>query len=112
MGWLAAYGIEADEQPADLGEPATLTVILRQLDTDERSHAIVPVDPVEPGPAQREVILRAMAGRFPDARWKTYDEEKQVASFVGRRHLYLVIYEEHEGADEAAVEPRPRLFAV
>lgn len=36
-----------------------------------------------------------MAGRFPDARSKTYNPEKQIASFVGSKHLYIVIYEEH-----------------
>ena len=52
-----------------------------------------------------------MAGRFPDARWKTYNPEKQIASFVGRRHLYIVIYEEHQVEERTPVE-RPTLFAV
>jgi hypothetical protein len=85
-------------------------VILRDLDTDERSYAFLRIDPSPPGSAQREGILRAMAGRFPDARWKTYDPERQVASFVGRRHLYIAIYEEHDV--EMAPDDRPRLFAV
>jgi len=90
---------------------ATLTVILRDLDNDGRSHAFIAVEPTPPGDEQREIILRAMAGRFPDARWKTYNEEKQIASFVGRRHLYIVIYEEHDVESAAPVE-RPTLFAV
>ena len=52
-----------------------------------------------------------MAGRFPDARWKTYNAEKQVASFVGRQHLYVVIYEEHDAEPKPPAE-RPTLFAV
>jgi hypothetical protein len=52
-----------------------------------------------------------MAGRFPDARWKTYNEQKQIASFVGREHLYIVIYEEHETVEHSPDE-RPALFAV
>ncbi len=52
-----------------------------------------------------------MAGHYPDARFKTYNPEKQIASFVGRQHLYIVIYEEHEVAQRPAVE-RPTLFAV
>lgn len=111
MNWLAAYEIESDERPDHLGVPATLTVILRQLDTDARSHVFLPVERVSAGDHQREVILRAMAGRFPDARWKTYNEEKQIASFVGKRHLYIAIYEEHDIEPAPAEEP-PRLFAA
>ena len=51
-----------------------------------------------------------MAGRFPDAHGKTYNAAKQIASFVGRQHLYIAIYEEH--GFESAPEQRPRLFAV
>lgn len=111
MNWLAAYEIETDERASDLGEPATLTVILRDLDTDARTHAFLPVEPVAAGPEQKEAILRAMAGRFPDAVWKTYNEEKQAASFVGRRHLYLVIYEEHD-VEQRSPDPQPALFTV
>lgn len=111
MDWLAEYEIDTEERPWQLGEQATLTVILRDLDTDRRTHAFIPVDPTPPGEAQRDVMLRAMAGRFPDARWKTYNDEKQVASFVGRRHLYVVIYEEHDAEPKAPAE-RPTLFAV
>jgi hypothetical protein len=111
VDWLATYGIETEERPWQLGERATLTVILRDLDNDSRSHAFIPVDPTAPGESQREVILRAMAGRFPDAHWKTYNEEKQVASFVGRRHLYIVIYEEH-AVEASPLADRPQLFAV
>jgi hypothetical protein len=111
VDWLAAYEIETDERASDLGEPATLTVIMRDLDTDERTFAFVPVEPAAPGEAQREAILRAMAGRYPDAAWKTYNREKQAASFVGRRHLYLVIYEEHD-AEPRSTAPQPSLFAV
>ncbi len=95
MDWLATYEVETDERAWHLGELATLTVIMRDLDTDARSHAFIPVEPTPPGDAQREAILRSMAPRFPDARWKTYNEHKQVASFVGSKHLYIVIYEEH-----------------
>jgi hypothetical protein len=115
VDWLATYEVSTDERPWMLGAPATLTVILRDLATDERSHAILPVERTPSGEHQREVILRAMAGRFPDARWKTYNEEKQIASFVGRGHLYIVIYEEHDVAvDEPAVAAaaQPPLFAV
>lgn len=112
MSWLAAYGIESDEHPADLGERATLTVIMRNLDNDARSYVFLPVEPSAPGEEQREAILRAMAGRFPDARWKTYNAEKQVASFVGRHHLYIAIYEEHEAGADRGVDELPRLFAV
>lgn len=111
MDWLATYDVDTDERAWQLGEPATLTVILRDLDTDARSHAFIPVEPTPPGEAQREIILRAMAGRFPDASWKTYNEEKQAASFVGRQHLYLVVYEEHDAEPKPLLE-RPALFAV
>ena len=80
MNWLAAYEIDSDESPADLGEPATLTVILRDLDNDRRSFAFVPIEPVEAGDAQQDAIIRVMAGRYPDASWRTYDPEKQVAA--------------------------------
>lgn len=111
VDWLAAYEIETDERPADLGEPATLTVILRRLRDDSRTYAFVPIETAPPGDEQREAILRTMAGRFPDARWKTYNPEKQVASFVGREHLYIVIYEEHEAPGQTPAD-RPTLFAV
>ncbi len=108
---MAEYGIDTDERPWQLGEPATLTVILRDLDNDSRSCAFIPIEPTPPGEAQKDAILGAMAGRFPDARWKTYNAEKQVASFVGRQHLYVVIYEEHDAEPKPAAE-RPTLFAV
>ena len=111
VDWLAAYDIETSEQASDLGEPATLTVILRELDTDARTFAFLPVEPASPGSEQKEAILRVMAGRFPDAVWKTYNEEKQAASFVGRRHLYLVMYEEHD-AEPRSPAPQPALFTV
>ena len=113
MDWLAVYEVDTHERAWHLGERATLTVIMRDLDSDARSHAFIPVEPTPPGEAQREAILRAMAGRFPDARWKTYNEDKQVASFVGSRHLFIVIYEEHDAevAGELA-EDQPRLFAA
>lgn len=111
MDWLATYEIDADERSVDLGEPATLTVILRDLDTGKRSHVFIPTELTDPGEEQREAILRAMAGRFPDARWKTYDAEKQVASFVGRRHLYIVIYEEHDVESRLPAQ-EPRLFVI
>ena len=110
MNWLAAYGFATDETPASLGQPATLTIVLRDLDTDRRTYEFLPIEPVAAGDAQREAILRAMAGRFPDARWKTYNADKQIASFVGRQHMYIAIYEEHDV--EAAPEVRPTLFAV
>lgn len=90
MNWLAAYEIDTDERASDLGEPATLTVIMRDLDTDARLHVFLPVERVVPGPEQKEAILRAMAGRFPYPVWKTSNEEKHAASFVDRRHLCLV----------------------
>ena len=111
MNWLAEYGIETDESPSQLGEPATLTIILRDLDNDRRQHAFIAIEPAPPGDAQKEAIIRAMAGRFPDARWKTYNPEKQVASFVGRQHLYIVIYEEHEVVADRTPLDQP-LFAV
>jgi|SRR3972149_3494204 len=111
MNWLAEFGIDTDDRASQLGEPATLTVILRDLDNDRRTHAFIPIEPAEPAEPQREAILRAMAGRFPDARWKTYNPEKQVASFVGRQHLYIVIYEEHETHEKKPLE-QPRLFAA
>lgn len=110
MNWLAAYGFATDDNPASLGKPATLTVVLRDLDTDRRSYEFLPIEPAEAGDEQREAMFRVMAGRFPDARWKTYNAEKQIASFVGRQHLYIAIYEEHDF--EAAPEERPTLFAV
>ncbi|MEJ7567530.1 MAG: hypothetical protein WKF41_04610 [Gaiellaceae bacterium] len=112
MNWLATYEVETDDQPSQLGERATLTVILRDLATDARTHAFIAVEPTEPGDEQREAILRAMAGRFPDARSKTYNAEKQISSFVGRNHLYIVIYEEHDDVEERAPDVEPRLFAV
>jgi hypothetical protein len=112
MDWLGVYEVDTSERPWMLGVPATITVILRNLATDERTHAIFPVEPAVPGDHQREVILRAMAGRYPDARWKTYNAEKQIASFVGRDHLFIVIYEEHEVAAQPARAPQPTLFAV
>lgn len=113
MDWLAAYGIAASDCASDLGAAATLTVILRRLDTDERSHAFIAVDPVSPGDHQREAIMRTMADRFPHARWKTYNEHKQVASFVDSEYLYLVIYEEHPQANEAELSTAQQtLFAA
>jgi hypothetical protein len=112
VNWLATYEIETEESAADLGERATLTVIKRSLDSDETSYAFIPLEPALPGDEQREAILRAMAGRFPDARAKSYSPETGIASFVGD-YLYIVIYEEH---DVARGQPRPAeqptLFAV
>lgn len=110
VNWLAAYGFATDDTPARLGKPATLTVVLRDLDNDRRTYEFLPIEPAVPGEEQREAILRAMAGRFPDARWKTYNADKQIASFVGRQHLYIAIYEEHDV--EVAPEERPTLFAI
>lgn len=112
MSWLATYDIETEDDPSQLGERATLTVILRDLATDARTHAFIPVEPTPPGDAQREVILRAMAGRFPDARSKTYNPEKQISSFVGSNYLYIVIYEEHADVERRAPDAEPRLFSV
>jgi hypothetical protein len=112
VDWLATYEVETDDHPSQLGERATLTVILRDLATDGRTHAFIPVEPIEAGDAQKELILRAMAGRFPDARSKTYNPEKQIASFVGKSHLYIVIYEEHADVDPRTPDVEPRLFAV
>jgi hypothetical protein len=111
VDWLDAYEIETNERSWQLGAKATLTVILRELTTDNRSHVFLPVDPVPAGETQREAIIRAVTQRFPDAREKTYNNEKQVASFVGRRHLYIVIYEEHELEAPTEVE-QARLFAA
>ncbi len=108
--WLTAYGFDTDDTPASLGSPATLTVVLRDLDNDRRTYEFLPIEPAASGEEQREAILRAMAGRFPDALWKTYNADKQIASFVGRQHLYIAIYEEHD--IEAVPEERPTLFAV
>lgn len=111
MNWLAAYEIESDASAADLDVPATLTIILRDLDNDRRTFAFEPIEPVERGDAQQDAMVRVMAGRYPDASWRTYDADKQVASFIGRQHLYIVIYEEHEAAPNRPDE-RPRLFTV
>lgn len=105
MDWLADYGIEARafDHPADLGVPATLTVIRRNLRTDARSYAVVPIDPAAPGDAQRDAIVRCMHGYFPEVRWRHYNAEKQVATFVGRKHVFVAIYEEHDlGAGRAS----------
>jgi hypothetical protein len=111
MNWLQAYGIETVERPSQLGQPATLTVIMRDLSDDSRSFEFLPIQVTPPGDEQRAVILRAMADRHPDARWKTYNRDKQVASFVSSRYLYIVAYEEHE-VDEPASAEQPALFAV
>lgn len=111
MDWLAAYDIDTPERSSQLGERGTLTVVLRELTTDARSHVFLPIDPIPAGEAQREAIVRVVKQRFPDAREKTYNADKQVASFVGRRHLYIVIYEEHELEAPAEVE-QARLFAA
>jgi len=110
VDWLAAYEIDAGERAADLNERSTLTVIKRDLHSDVRTHEVLAIEPAPAGEEQREAILRAMAGKFPDARWKTYNPEKQIASFVGR-YLYIVIYEEHDVEAQAPVE-RPALFAL
>lgn len=111
VNWLAAYEIDTEESAAALGERATLTVIARGLDSDERSYAFIPLEPCPRGDEQREAILRAMAGRYPDARWKSYNPETQIASFVGD-HLYIVIYEEHDVDAERPPAERPTLFTV
>jgi hypothetical protein len=111
VDWLAAYEIDTDESAADLGERATLTVIKRSLDSEETTHAFIPLEPAPAGEEQREAILRAMAGRFPDARSKSYNAETGVASFIGDC-LYVVFYEEHEGAQARRPVAQPTLFAV
>jgi hypothetical protein len=111
VNWLAAYEIETDESAAELGEPATLTVIKRSLDSEETTHAFIPLEPAPAGEEQREAILRAMAGRFPDARAKSYNAETGVASFVGDC-LYVVFYEEHDVGGEYRTLKQPTLFAV
>ena len=98
MDWLAEYGIEAREfdRPADLGVPATLTVIRRNLKTDARSYCVLPIDPAPAGDARREAIVECMKGYFPEVRWRGYHEEKHVATFAGRKHVFIAIYEEHD----------------
>lgn len=112
MDWIQTYGIETPERAWHLGEPATLTVIMRDLDNDARTHAFIPVEPTTAGENQRRAIETAMAARFQNARWKTYNEEKQVASFVDSNYLYLVIYEEHEDAATDPSSVQQSLFAA
>ena len=104
VDWLAHYGIDArdSDRPSELGVPATLTVIRRNLRTDARSYCVVPIARVAPGDAQREVITDCMDGYFPDVRWRDYDADKQIATFLGRKHVYIAIYEEHDVATEQA----------
>jgi hypothetical protein len=111
MDWLDAYEIKTTERASQLGEPATLTIIMRDLRDDSRTYEFAPVSPSQAGDAQSQAIRRAMATRHPDARWKTYNSEKQVASFVSSRYLYIVAYEEHHLEEPAAAE-QPALFAV
>lgn len=111
MDWLDAYGVSTTERAWHLGAPATLTVIMRDLDTDARSHAFLPIEPRPPGDGQSQAIVAVMGANFPHARWKTYNEAKQVASFVDSKHLYLVIYEEHQDVAELPLAQQP-LFAA
>jgi hypothetical protein len=100
LDWLAYYGVDAREsdRPSALGVPASLTVIRRNLRTDARSYCVVPIDPAARGSAQLATIVDWMDGYFPDARWVDYDGEKQIATFIGRKDVYIAIYEEHEAA--------------
>lgn len=112
MDWLQTYGIETPERAWHLGEPATLTVVMRDLFNDARTHAFVPVEPTHAGERQKNAIQSAIAVRYPEARWKTYDEEKQVATFVDSDYLYIVIYEEHAGATADPAPAQQSLFAA
>jgi hypothetical protein len=98
VDWLAYYGIEAREsdRPSELGVPATLTVIRRNLRTDARSYCVVPIEPAAAGEAQKDAIVECMVGYFPEVRWRDYDARRQIATFLGRKHVYLAIYEEHD----------------
>ena len=98
VDWLSDYGLEPREldRPADLGVPATLTVIRRNVRSDARSYCVLPIDPAPAGDERREAILSLMAGYFPEARRRGYHSEKDVATFVGRKHIYVAVYEEHD----------------
>ena len=104
MDWLAHYGVDArdSDRPSALGVPATLTVIRRNLRTDARSYCVVPIEPAPRGDAQRDAIVDCMDAYFPDVRWIDYDVDKQIATFLGRKHVYLAIYEKHDVARRRA----------
>jgi hypothetical protein len=106
LDWLAEYGIEPREfeRPSDLGVPATLTVIRRNLKTDARSYCVLPIDPAPPGRARRDAIVDAMAGYFPEARPRGFHPAKDVATFMGRKHAYVAAYAEHDVGRERAVD--------
>ena len=106
MDWLAEYGIESREfdRPADLGVPATLTVIRRNRKTDARSYCVLPIEPVPPGDGRREAIVDCMAGYFPEAQWRAYHPGKDAATFEGRKHAYVAVYEEHDAGDKRTVD--------
>ena len=98
MDWLAEFGIEAREldRPAALGVPATLTIIRRHLRTDARSYLVLPIDRAVAGDERRDAIVRRMREYFPEVRPRGYDREQHVATFTGRKHVYVAVYEEHD----------------
>jgi hypothetical protein len=102
VDWLAHFGIDArdSDRPSQLGVPATLTVIRRNLRTDARSYCVVPIETAASGDAQRDAIVACVGGYFPEVRWRDYHAEKQIATFVGRKHVYIAIYEEHDVASQ------------
>ena len=104
MDWLAEYGIEPREfdRPADLGVPATLTVIRRNLKTDARSYCVLPIDPVPPGDGRRDAIIACMTHYFPEVRPRGYHRGRDAATFMGRKHSYVAVYEEHDVGDKRA----------
>ena len=106
MDWLAEYGIEPREfeRPAELGVPATLTVIRRHLKTDARSYVVLPIDPAPAGDARRDAIIDCMAGYFPEARPRGYHPAKDVVTFTGRKHAYIAAYEEHDVGAKRSVD--------
>jgi len=98
------YGVIArdSDRPSALGVPATLTVIRRNRRTDARTYCVVPIETAARGDVQRHAIVDCMNGFFPEARWVDYDVDRQIATFLGRKHVYIAIYEEHERAEARA----------
>ena len=51
---------------------------------------------------RRDAIVDCMAGYFPEARPRGYHPGKDAATFEGRKHAYVAVYEEH--GDKRAVD--------
>lgn len=72
--------------------PTTLTIEARDLDTDARQRTTVEAVPSSNAAEQREALIAAVTGLFPDAELRSFADG--AASFLDSQHLIVASYAE------------------